>query len=254
MTRAGGPKKKEWTKIAQAPADAAHKDEHGGELGKLDGGFIYSGDRPAQWQDSTNIWVHGYWAWDWANSYEKVASIDKQKHLIKTAAPYGVYGFRKGQRFYFLNILEELDQPGEWFLDRENGILYFWPPISKENSPNPEILFSILGEPLIKLAGASFVHIEGIEFEGTRANGMEIREGTGNQIAGCVFRNIGNSGITISGGSGHRVISYNLFDTGDSGVILEGGDRKTLKPSGHVVENCHFARQGRWSKCYVPAI
>ena len=41
--------------------------------------------------------------------------------------PYGIYSFRKGQRFYFLNLLEELDQPGEWFLDRKTGVLYFWP-------------------------------------------------------------------------------------------------------------------------------
>jgi hypothetical protein len=35
---------------------------------------------------------------------------------------------------------------------------------------------------------------------------------------------------------------------------MTGGDRQTLKPAGHFVENCHFQRQGRWSKCYVPAI
>jgi len=27
-----------------------------------------------------------------------------------------------------LNLLEELDTPGEWFLDRKQKILYFWPP------------------------------------------------------------------------------------------------------------------------------
>src|SRR6187397_499744 len=25
-------------------------------------------------------------------------------------------------------------------------------------------------------------------------------------------------------------------------------------PGDHFVEDCHFARQGRWSKCYVPAV
>jgi hypothetical protein len=27
-----------------------------------------------------------------------------------------------------------------------------------------------------------------------------------------------------------------------------------LTPGGHFAENCHFVRQGRWSKCYVPAV
>ena len=31
-------------------------------------------------------------------------------------------------RFYVENALEELDQPGEWCLDSEEGVLYFWPP------------------------------------------------------------------------------------------------------------------------------
>ena len=30
-------------------------------------------------------------------------------------------------QFIVENILEELDQPGEWCLDTEEGILYFWP-------------------------------------------------------------------------------------------------------------------------------
>jgi hypothetical protein len=49
-------------------------------------------------------------------------------------------------------------------------------------------------------------------------------------------------------------MSCDIFDTGDGGVSLDGGDRQTLRPGGHFVENCHFARQGRWSKCYVPAV
>ena len=45
-------------------------------IGTLPAGFYYQGDRPRSWQPSDDIWVHGYWAWDWANSYERVASLD----------------------------------------------------------------------------------------------------------------------------------------------------------------------------------
>jgi len=91
-------------------------DNHGGTMGKLDAGFNYEADRPDKWADANDIWVHGYWAYDWANSYEHIATIDTQKRLIKTSPPYGNYGFRAGGhggRFYFLNILEEVDKPGE---------------------------------------------------------------------------------------------------------------------------------------------
>ena len=38
------------------------------------------------------------------------------------------------QRYYFLNILEELDSPGEWYLDESAGKIYFWPPEQIEGS------------------------------------------------------------------------------------------------------------------------
>jgi hypothetical protein len=256
MTLARWPNEGAWEQIAGVPASGATKDEHGGQIGKLEEGFLYSGDRPRQWKDTRDLWVHGYWSWDWANSYERVDSMDLDRRLIKTAAPHGLYGFRKGQRFCFLNLLEELDQPGEWYLDRQTRVLYFWPPaplLKVQGSP-PETLLSLLSEPLLNLTGVSHVTFRGLILEATRSSAVQIQGGASNSIAGCLIRNIGNHGVTIAGGTGHGVISCDIFDTGDGGVSLEGGNRQTLQPGGHFVENCHFARQGRWSKCYVPAV
>ncbi len=257
MTLARWPNEGAFEHIAGYPDAGASKDEHGGQLGKLEQGFTYSGDRPRGWKDTGNLWVHGYWSWDWANSYERVDSIDLEHRAIKTAAPYGLYGFRKDQRFYFLNVLEELDQPGEWFLDSKTGVLYFWPPPAsafKVQSSAPEVLFSLLGDPLLKLTDVSHVTFRGLALEATRSSAVQIRGGASNRIAGCLIRNVGNYGVTIEGGTGHGVIGCDIFDTGDGGVSLDGGDRQTLRPGGHFAENCHFARQGRWSKCYVPAV
>ena len=252
MRLARWPNEGEWERIAGFPEAAGEGDGHGGKLGKLEEGFFYSGDRPRRWKDSADLWVHGYWAWDWANSYERVAAIDLERHLIRTAPPSGNYGFRKGQRFYFLNVLEELDQPGEWFLDRTARALYFWPPGSTAGSN--EVLLSLLSQPLLKLTDVSHVTFVNLTLEATRADAVEIRGGLSNCIMGCLIRNIGDSGVVIQGGSGHGVVGCEILDTGDGGVSLEGGDRRTLTPGGHYVEHCHFARQGRWSKCYVPAV
>ncbi len=270
MTLARWPNAGEFAKIVGYPAASDHVDEHGGNVGQLPGGFLYAGDRPRRWRDVGDLWVHGYWSYDWANSYERVASLDVEQQLVKTAAPYGLYGFRKDQRFYFLNVLEELDQPGEWFLDRTNGMLYFWPPNQKSEgrgqgaesgrellvseATGAEIVLSLLDQPLLKLTGVSNVTFRGLILEATRANAVVIRGGASNRIAGCLIRNIGNSGVVIDGGTGHVVVSCDVMDTGDGGVSLTGGDRQTLTPGGHCVENCHFQRLGRWSKCYVPAI
>ncbi len=251
MTLARWPNEGDWERITGFPSESSQGDQHGGQLGALSAGFFYAGERPRSWQSPSDLWVHGYWAWDWANSYERVNSLDLDRHLIKTAAPYGLYGFRKNQRFYFLNVLEELDLPGEYFVDRAAGKLYFWPPGPMENA---EVLVSELEEPLIRISNAHHIVLRGLELEATRGQAIRIQDGASNRIEGCTIRLTGNDGIEVVGGQGHVVLSCDVEDNGDGGISASGGDRATLRPAGHVVENCHFQRQGRWSKCYVPAI
>jgi len=230
------------------------KDEHGGTMGKLEGGFNYDSDRPSQWADTSDIWVHGYWAYDWANSYEHVASIDTTARLIKTSPPYGNYGFRAGGdggRFFFLNILEELDTPGEWFLDRKTGILYFWPPEAMEQA---SVVVSIVQGPLIHIKDASHIEFRGLTIECGRADGIRIDGGSDNRIVNSIIRNIGNCGISINGGSNHGVQDCTISETGDGGISLSGGDRKTISPAGHFARNNHIHHVARWSRCYSPAI
>jgi len=237
--------------IAGIPHNAGVSDGMGQTIGQLEAGFHYAGERPERWKKTDDIWVHGYWAWDWANSYEQIASIDTGAHLLKTRKPYGQYGFRTGQRFYFLNILEELDQPGEYYLDRTTGILYFWPPATIEKA---ETYISLLEAPIIALKGAAFVTVQGITLEVTRGCGITIDGGEQNIIGGCIVRNIGNYGIMIEGGSGHTVSGCDVYATGDGGVMVHGGDRKTLTPGKHNVENNHIHHIGLWSRCYQPGV
>jgi hypothetical protein len=240
-----------FVKITDIPQAAGHDDDHGGNIGKLEEGFFLKDDRPKAWKDTSNLWVHGYWAWDWANSYEKVASLDVQTGLVKTAAPYGLYGYRKGQRIYFLNVLEELDSPGEWYLDAAGGMLYFWPPSPLDKG---HAFVSVLEEPLVRLADASHVQIRGLTLQCTRGKAVEIRGGTGCLVAGCTIRNVGTDAVTIDGGTRHGVAGCEVSNTGDSGIKAAGGDRKALTRADHFIHNNHIHHVGRWSKCYVPAI
>ncbi|HXE51632.1 MAG TPA: right-handed parallel beta-helix repeat-containing protein [Tepidisphaeraceae bacterium] len=240
-----------FVKIAGIPHDQQEADEHGGKLGKLTGGFLYEGDEPGRWKDDLDVWVHGYWAYDWANSYERVASIDTGKHLIKTAPPYGIYGFRKGQRLYFLNILEELDSPGEWYLDRASGILYFWPPAPLAQG---SVFVSIVEQPLIRLHDVSHVTFRGLTVECSRGDGIRIEGGSDDAIDRCTIRNVGDTAVVVHGGANHQVTRCDIYNPGDGGISLSGGDRKTLTPAHLLAENNRLHHIARWSKCYQPAI
>jgi hypothetical protein len=226
-------------------------DGHGSTLGELTGGFNYEGERPKRWKDTSDVWVHGYWAYDWANSYEHIASIDLEKRLIKTSPPHGNYGFRTGGRFYFLNVLEELDEAGEWYLDRRSGILYFWPPAPIEQGTT---MVSIVEEPLVHLNSTSHITIRDMAFECARGTGVRISGGSSDNVINCTLRNLGNYGVIVNGGKDHGVVGCEIYETGDGGISLSGGDRKTLAPARHLAYNNHIYHIARWSRCYAPAV
>ncbi|MGQ9736908.1 MAG: right-handed parallel beta-helix repeat-containing protein [Armatimonadota bacterium] len=227
-----------WLKITAAPA------------GQQGGRFTYSNPRLKRWVQAKDLWVHGYWTWDWADSYEKVASIDPDKGEIATAPPHGVYGYTPGNRFRVLNLLEELDMPSEWYLDRNTGILYFYPP----DDGTGELMVSLLESPLVTLNGVSHVKIQGVTFEVCRGTGVEVHGGSHVVIASCVFRNIGTVGVIVNGGTEHKIVSCDFADLGDGGVQVSGGDRNTLTPCKHEVLNGKFTRFNRWSRTYRPAV
>ena len=74
------------------PAETGKDDGHGQAIGKLEAGFFYEGDRPKRWGQRDDIWVHGFWSWDWATRYEQVATLDTEKRLLVLRPPYGLYG------------------------------------------------------------------------------------------------------------------------------------------------------------------
>ncbi len=147
--------------------------------------------------------------------------------------------------------MEELDTPGEFYVDREKGILYFWPPSPIENT---DAIVSISNEPLISFDHAENVRFENFVIECGRSHGIDIADSENVTVAGCEIRNVGNRGINVQGGKDNRLISSDVYNTGDGGIHLEGGDRKTLVPGNHLVHNCHIHHIGRWSKCYQAGI
>ncbi|MCX7827551.1 MAG: hypothetical protein N2689_18635, partial [Verrucomicrobiae bacterium] len=164
------------------------------------GQFAYDGDRPARWQAESDAWLYGYWFHDWADSYEKIASIDTAQRLITLAPPLHHYGFAKGRRYYALNLLSEIDRPGEWYLDRSRGLLYFWPP-SDPNYATVEV--SMFAAPFVELDGVAHVAFRGLTWETGRDDGLRITGGERCLLAGCTVRNFAGDGVTVEGGRGH---------------------------------------------------
>jgi len=221
-----------------------------GTVGDRIGKFVYEGDRPKRWVGEKDVWVHGYWFWDWSDERHKVASIDTEKRVISVVPPYHGYGYRKGQWFYAFNILAELDSPGEWYLDRDSGMLYFWPPVPIEQGT---AVVSVL-PTLVTLRDTSHVIIRGLVLEACRGTAITMIGGTRTQIVGCTIRNLGGYALSIVDGTANGVVGCDIYETGDGGISLVGGDRRTLTPARHFADNNHIHHYGRWNRMYHPAI
>ena len=221
-----------------------------GTKGDAVGKFIYEGDRPKRWADEQEVWLHGYWFWDWADERQKVESIDTEKRIITLAKPYHGYGYRKGQWYYAFNILAELDSAGEWYLDRKAGVLYFWPPAPLEKN---EAVVSVV-DTLINARNASHVTFRGLTMEACRGTAVTISQGEGVRIADCSIRNIGAWAVRAVGGAAHGVSGCDISLMGGGGVYLDGGDRKTLKPADMFADNNHIHNYGRWDRMYQQAV
>jgi hypothetical protein len=222
-----------------------------GKAGSRDGVIGYDGDRPARWREEKDLWLYGYWFWDWADSYEKVSDIDPEARAIALEPPLHTYGFRKGQPYLAYNAFSEIDRPGEWYLDRERGALFLWPPADLKKAV---VELSVLADPMVKLDQASHVRFEGLTWELGGGDGLLVLGGEDCGFCGCIVRRGGGTGIRIDGGRRHTVRSCDVHDMGRGGISVAGGERGTLAAAGHVVENCHLHDLSRVDHTYTPGV
>ncbi|MBN2310610.1 MAG: hypothetical protein JXR94_16680, partial [Candidatus Hydrogenedentes bacterium] len=221
-----------------------------GHKSRVEGVFRYEGDYPRRWVGEKEVWLLGSWCRDWAEQRHKVESHDAEQRIIAVSKPYHHYGYHDGKWFYGLNLLPEIDRPGEWCLDRDAGMLYFWPP-----APIDTARIEVSMSPgLVTMNDTSYVTLQGLLFEATRGTAVAIAGGEHCRVAGCILRNLGIHAVTVRGGREHAVIGCDMYGMGGGGVYLIGGDRKTLTPAGHVAENNHIHHYARWNRMYRPAI
>lgn len=231
---------KGWAHIARV-VDPGSEPREGDTAGRLPV-FAYDGDRPSRWKADAGVWLQGYWRFDWYDQVIKVGSIDAEARTITLAAPH-VYSLKPGnpspRRFRALNVLEELDEPGEFVVDVAGRRVFLWPPTDPATA---RVEASTLNAPVIALRGASNLVIRGIAVECGLDLGIEVQGGAGCVIDGCRVLNLRHSGIRVTGGERHRVQNCDIHDTGTGGLEMQGGDRKTLQPAGHQALNNHVWR------------
>lgn len=248
-----------------------------GDTSNRGGIFEYTDTRHAKWTGQKNIWLQGTFNYGFADDNINIEKIDTLKKQIKLVTPhlYGLGNGRDFQAYTAYNILEELDSPGEWWLDTKTGILYVWPPSTLSTA---SVTVSVLETPIVSVINQTYTTLEGLTIEAGRGMGIYMEGGHHNTIVGCTIRNVGTSGIFMGQGAeankgpmsidnfeGHpvsgiigslqnylykntswnrnagydqQILSCDVYNTGSGGIYLSGGDKRTLTKANNIVENC----------------
>ena len=217
------------------------------EFGVRGGIFEYAEDAPARWDVSKGIWMNGFWCHDWANETLRIGAIDKEKKQITSAAihTYGIGNSSKWhtakRRYYVFNLLEELDMPGEWYVDREACLLYLYP----TDSGLGDVVLTDQKKPLFRLNKVRYVRLDGLTFRYNTGLAVSVNGCEEVRLENLRVSDITLDGIHITGGRACGLNRCEVYGVGGTCVSVSGGDRKSLTACDHFVTNCRLHHSGR---------
>lgn len=202
--------------------------------------------RANNWRRASDMRVYGFWRYDWADQCMSVDNIRNGIITTNTTANYD--GPVDGARFYVFNLLEELDEPGEFYIDKETKILYFYPPLT--STADSTIYLSALIDPVFLIENASNITLRNFKVQATRGVAFQINGGENNLVAYNEIINAGGNAIRINAEKNSGAVG-NYVKNCNGGITVSGGDRITLTPAGNYAENNHVEKWSRITKTYV---
>ena len=170
-----------------------------------------------------------YWfAFGWADYLYSVASVNASQSTVTLARCnlYPVGAAASASVFYIYNALAELDQPGEYVVNRSTGMVYVWPPTPYffETSPwaaprvksttalplrttggawasnNASLVVSV-ADTLVQLRDVVNVTFRGWTFSFCRGVGLSLVNASDITVADAVVENTGNTCINVTDGN-----------------------------------------------------
>lgn len=226
------------------------------ENGTRGGVFTYEGDAPERWDVSKDVYMKGFWCHDWSCETLRIAKIDKVKKEITSEGihTYGIGNSSKWhtakRRYIVYNILEELDAPGEWFVDREKCMLYFMP--TKDGLKN--IYISLRKTPIVCITDAKHIVLRGFNMKYTTAEAIKVVSSDGIILDDLDVSYTSRRAIDISRSYNTVLKNSIVYQIGGNGVSITGGSRKELKPSNNRVTNCEMHHCARLSRISGPCL
>jgi len=204
-----------------------------------------SPERIKTWANPVGAIVHAMHSGEWGGFHFVSTGVDENGELILSGGYQNNRPSKMHVKYRMVeNVFEELNAPGEWYLDRDNR-LYYWPTegVDLANALTEGVQLKHLVEVIGNEENpVTDIEISGIKFEHSQRTFMEeyepllrsdwtiyrgaaiILEGTQNvSIQNCELTNLGGNAILVSNFNRDMDISDNhIHEIGASGISFVG--------------------------------
>lgn len=200
--------------------------------------------------------VYAQFQYDWAGYSLDIQEIGSQKEgwfstvkYIKTAqaAPFGA---TEDGRYYVYNLIEELDNTGEYYYDKDTNILYFY----SENTP--EKCEMTVADTMFRVKEQKNISFEGITFEKLIGGPVYATDSDNIDINNCILRYCSGGTVYMDNCTNSGMRNSVMYDVAD-GITITGGDadrKGKLESSDNYIINNEIYNFGFLDGTYQPAI
>ena len=192
------------------------------------------------WGTAPDAQINVVAQWKFFNQWNTITRVDAAKGRIDFSDSERHGKITTGNWFWIEGVKEELDQPGEWYLDRRQGRLYYMPEAGKDPNkltiiaPRLNVIVDAKGE-VEKKTHVEHVHFKGLQFRHTTFTlghiearvhtdgAMRLENANHFLIEDCHFENIGGYAFWLHLDSRRNVINRNtVLNSGGGGVLFTG--------------------------------
>ncbi len=193
-------------------------------------------DRQLTWSDKSvsDMYVFGHISRIWGVDFKSVSSFSKSEKKAELENIDDKISLKESG-FLLCNIPEEINSPGEYYIDRENKKAYFYP---YDESDLSDMYVSIINDALITSNGSKNITFKNINFGYSRYNLFYIKNSDGFTFDNCSFKHFAEINEMTSDGA--NIKNCTFYDGTRGGVIFNGGDTVNLTGGRGVIKNSTF--------------
>lgn len=204
--------------------------------------LIYQGTKPDAYASVAGLAVVGYFSYPWSPEMRSVSGINTgTKTLTCSASTYSAV--LANARFFYTNVPEELDSPGEYYIDRLHlgvyGRVYFIPPGLVDPNTKPSYITKTNSAPLLTVSSCNEL-ISEANFIGSTHGGLWVSGSNDILVQDCKISGTGSTALNLSGDN-ISVDNVDVTSTQDIGMYIASGNRQNFTPvSATSITNCNF--------------